>query len=63
MTLGEYFKDNKIDKKICILMIADNGKLMSPMEFKKVSNIKGELLNREFMESNDEDDVVEIWVM
>lgn len=63
MTLKEFLKENKINKQIIILMFGKHGKMAEPMEFDKASDIKGELLKREYMEHNEEDDCIEIWVM
>ena len=63
MTLKEFLHENKFDKTITILMFGRHGKMIEPMEFDNASDIKGELLKREYMEHNEEDDTVEIWIM
>ncbi len=64
MTLKEYLKtkENK-SKDIAILMIGKNGKVIS-IEYKKseIKDISKELLSREYMESTEEEDCMEVWV-
>ena len=65
MTLDIYLKQNK-PKCISVLMTGKNGKTISPMytrdEYTDMEVMSKVLLGYEVMETNEEDDCVEIWV-
>ena len=63
MTLGEFLKENKMDKPICILTLDSIKNIRLPMEYKKSSEVDAEFLQREYMEHYDDDGITEIWVM
>ena len=62
MTLNEYIKEFK-PTNIALLMLMKNGKIIS-MEYNKseYKDISLEMLDREVMDTNVEEDCVEIWV-
>lgn len=62
MTLNEYIKEFK-PSNIALLMLMKNGKIIS-MEYNKseYKDISLEMLDREVMDTNVEEDCIEIWV-
>ena len=62
MTLREYIKDSR-PPRIAILILQDDDSVLS-IEYDKTEyeEINNELMDREVMETNDEDDCIEIWV-
>ena len=62
MTLNEYIKEFK-PSNVALLMLMKNGKIIS-MEYNKseYKDISLEMLDREVMDTNVEDDCIEIWV-
>ena len=62
MTLNEYIKEFK-PTNIALLMLMKNGKIIS-MEYNKseYKDISLEMLDREVMDTNVEEDLIEIWV-
>ena len=62
MTLNEYIKEFK-PTNIALLMLMKNGKIIS-MEYNKseYKDIRLEILDREVMDTNVEEDLIEIWV-
>lgn len=64
MTLNEYLKENS-PNRICVLMFDKGGKMLEPMEYEKkdYKSMSKELKNREVMDVNEEEDLIEMWVM
>lgn len=62
MTLNEYIKEFK-PSNVALLMLMKNGKIIS-MEYNKseYKDISLEMLDREVMDTNIEEDCIEIWV-
>lgn len=62
MTLNEYIKEFK-PSNVALLMLMKNGKIIS-MEYNKseYKDISLEMLDREVMDTNVEEDCIEIWV-
>ena len=62
MTLNEYIKDTK-PTNIALLMLMKNGKIIS-MEYNKseFKDISSDMMSREVMDTNVEEDCIEIWV-
>lgn len=62
MTLNEYIKDTK-PSCIALLMLMKNGKIIS-MEYNKseFKDISPDMMSREVMDTNVEEDCIEIWV-
>ena len=62
MTLNEYIKEFN-PSNVALLMLMKNGKIIS-MEYNKseYKDISLEMLDREVMDTNVEEDCVEIWV-
>lgn len=62
MTLNEYIKDTK-PTNIALLMLMKNGKIVS-MEYNKseFKDISSDMMSREVMDTNVEEDCIEIWV-
>ena len=58
MKLGEYFKQNKTKGRVFIMQL-DEGNA----EFESPRDVPNWFLDMEFMDSNVEDDGIEIWVM
>lgn len=64
MTLREYLDENKSKKDIVVLMF-DKKNTIITNEYKRseIKTMSKELLSKEYMDSNEEDDCIEIWVM
>ena len=62
MTLKEYIKDTK-PTNIALLMLMKNDKIIS-MEYNKseFKDIGSDMMSREVMDTNVEEDCIEIWV-
>jgi len=62
---GDYEDGTKVKGRIAVMMLDHRGKVMLPMEYncKDFKCISKEVLDREYMESNQEDDLMEVWVM
>ena len=62
MTLNEYIKDTK-PTNIALLMLMKTGKIIS-MEYNKseFKDISSDMMSREVMDTNVEEDCIEIWV-
>ena len=62
MTLREYIKDSS-PPRIAILILQDDGGIIS-IEYDRTEyeEINKELIDREVMETKEEDDCIEIWV-
>jgi hypothetical protein len=58
MKLKEFIKDKK--GKICVLMFDTNGDLIS--EIYNHSQIPKKLLNMEYMDSEETEDCLEVWI-
>lgn len=61
MTLGEYLNDNADIEDFCILILTEDDSVMS-IECNNVEDVYEELLESEFMEANEDDGVLGIWV-
>ena len=62
MTLREYIKDSS-PPRIAILILQDDDSVLS-IEYDKTEyeEINKELMEREVMDTSDEDDLVEVWL-
>ena len=62
MTLREYIKDSS-PPRIAILILQDDGGIIS-IEYDKTEyeEINKELIDREVMETKEEDDLIEVWI-
>lgn len=62
MTLREYIKDSS-PPRIAILILQDNDGIIS-IEYDKTEyeEINKELMEREVMDTNEEEDLVEVWI-
>lgn len=62
MTLGEYLNENTDIKNFCILMLTDKDCEYKTIKFKNTKNVDKELMNCEFMEANEDDGILGIWI-
>ena len=62
MTLREYIKDSS-PPRIAILILQDDDSILS-IEYDKTEyeDISKELMEREVMDTNNEEDLIEVWV-